>query len=139
MSDAYNYDALKATAAGLINRFGTDATIRKPVNSGAGYEPVVTWEEYVVRVVRINPTRMQGSADTAGTTGQGGELTQSEGVRFILQAPKGAGSGWFNYFFGDIKNTAVRILCGGVEYSVTSARRLEPGPTALLTFIEARI
>lgn len=49
--NAFDYSRARATAEKLIAKFGTDGSIRREMNSGASYDPIVSVTDYPCKLV----------------------------------------------------------------------------------------
>ena len=114
----FNYARARATAERLINRYGQDGAIRRIVESGPAWDPVLTPEDMACRLVDLN----YEEKNIDGTLIKRGDRMVYLSTAGLTIEPQ----------------LSDKVLIGGVEHSIQNVLPLSPGGIIVFWQIQAR-
>ena len=130
---SFDYSASVATAKRLIERFGEQIRLEIPTTAGEGYAPTVTWYSTTINAVR----RQYGSGQIDGTQIRDGD------AEFMIVPEATEGASWYAFllgtgFYKTESAPRARLVAGGYTYHVVQVRTVQPGGTAIISYLQAR-
>ena len=117
-AERFQYGNLKASASGLIKKFGQAATLQKMSASGTFYDPTQTSEDHEIQLVQLAFSRfdqISGAVDVNDVR----LMVSTEGLTVDI-------------------DDSDKIVLSGVTYNIVNVRKTNPGGTLLVYELQCR-